>query len=98
MNRNARSQRFPVGCTSFPIRPYCRLHWLGHGWCPRKWRLSLWLFAALLLLAKVSMAAPADIAAMVGDQPILVRELDKQSTTQLSRLHDECSALLVRTV
>lgn len=35
---------------------------------------------------------------MVGDQPILVGELDKQSTTQLSRLHDELGALLVRTV
>lgn len=44
------------------------------------------------------MAAPADIAAMVGDRPILVRELDKQSAVQLSRLHDEFSALLVRTV
>ena len=44
------------------------------------------------------MAAPDDIAAIVGDQSILVRALDKQSAAQLSRLHDELSALLVRTV
>jgi hypothetical protein len=56
------------------------------------------VFFLLFAVTGLSVAAPSDIAAMVNAKPILVGEIDRQSNVQISKLRDELSVLLARTV
>lgn len=73
------------------------------GWLWRRRGLErqgafLLLFSFCLSFVRSAFAAPTDIVATVGDQAILMREIDEMSTVQLSKIHDALSGLLARTV
>jgi len=56
------------------------------------------VFFLLFAVTRLSVAAPSDVAVMVNGKPILVGEIDRQSDVQISKLRDELSVLLARTV
>jgi len=59
----------------------------------------LWQVLILVLAhATLSVAAPADIVATVNGHPIFVREVDEQSSVQITKLREALDALLNRTV
>jgi hypothetical protein len=58
----------------------------------------LLVLAFFVSVVRPAFAAPTDVVAMVGDQPILMRDIDELSNVQLSKIYDTLSALLARTV
>lgn len=98
MNKRLRYRRFPVGGADIQSQKHLWPSWLQYRQYFQKRSVSLGVLVLLCSIGKLSFAAPTDIVATVDGQPILMREVDEWSSASLSKLHDELSILLVRTV
>src|SRR5688572_1871443 len=98
MNRDLRYERFPVSCTTHRLRKQAWCDWPRYVRCPGGLCVYFLVFCLLFAVTGLSVAAPSDIAAMVNGKPILVGEIDRQADVQISKLRDELSVLLARTV